>query len=239
MTRATSPTTTTPPIPGLRLIYEFLTPPEEHHIQHHIYSEPPSPWVTLSHRRLLWYGTPASTDVAPPHKYRQIHPLPSCISSIAQRLHAQGHQTHRANHVLVNEYRPGQGIMPHEDGPAYEPEAAIVSLLSAIDLDWYDKRIESRHRPVYSAYLLPRSLLLISGAAYTDYLHGIAECDVNRNGEPRQLRLSLTLRHAKSVQEEGGEEAGPYVAPDARRHDRLAAVHAFERITGRKLGALR
>jgi alkylated DNA repair protein alkB family protein 6 len=32
------------------------------------------------------------------------------------------------NHILVNEYLPGQGIMPHQDGPLYHPVVAILSL---------------------------------------------------------------------------------------------------------------
>lgn len=32
------------------------------------------------------------------------------------------------NHVLVNEYRPGEGIMSHQDGPLYAPAVAILSL---------------------------------------------------------------------------------------------------------------
>lgn len=32
----------------------------------------------------------------------------------------------RPNHVLVNAYQPGQGIMPHEDGPLYHPAVAIL-----------------------------------------------------------------------------------------------------------------
>lgn len=28
--------------------------------------------------------------------------------------------SHPPNHVLINEYQPGEGIMPHTDGPAYE-----------------------------------------------------------------------------------------------------------------------
>ncbi|KAL6009624.1 hypothetical protein ACLOJK_000052 [Asimina triloba] len=32
------------------------------------------------------------------------------------------------NHVLINEYLPDQGIMPHQDGPAYFPVVAILSL---------------------------------------------------------------------------------------------------------------
>ena len=31
------------------------------------------------------------------------------------------------NHVLVNEYLPGQGIMPHTDGPLFHPTIATVS----------------------------------------------------------------------------------------------------------------
>lgn len=44
-----------------------------------------------------------------------------------------------ANHVLVNEYEPGQGIMPHQDGPAYWPVVATVSLAAPIILDIYGK----------------------------------------------------------------------------------------------------
>lgn len=50
---------------------------------------------------------------------------------------------HRApNHVLVNEYRPGEGIMSHEDGPAYYPMVATVSLGAPIVLDVFEKSEE-------------------------------------------------------------------------------------------------
>ena len=32
------------------------------------------------------------------------------------------------NHVLINAYPPGSGILPHTDGPAYEPQTATLSL---------------------------------------------------------------------------------------------------------------
>ena len=32
------------------------------------------------------------------------------------------------NHVLLNAYLPGQGILPHQDGPLYHPGVCIVSL---------------------------------------------------------------------------------------------------------------
>lgn len=43
------------------------------------------------------------------------------------------------NHVLVNEYLPGQGIMPHEDGAAYRPVVATVSLGSAAVVEFWPK----------------------------------------------------------------------------------------------------
>ena len=47
---------------------------------------------------------------------------------------------HRApNHCLVNEYTPGQGIMPHEDGGAYYPVVCTITLGSHGVLDLYPK----------------------------------------------------------------------------------------------------
>eukprot|EP00887_Chlorella_sp_A99_P000057 scaffold16.g57.t1 len=45
-----------------------------------------------------------------------------------------------ANHVLVNSYQPGDGIMPHEDGPLYYPAVAILSLGAPAVLRFARKR---------------------------------------------------------------------------------------------------
>lgn len=105
------------------------------------------------------------------------------------------------NHVLVNEYRPGQGIMPHEDGAAYHPLVATVSLGAPIVLDLYEKSSQDDERrqdedgreedrnidedtadtpahtrePQFRILQERRSLLITRGKLYTDYLHGIAE----------------------------------------------------------------
>ncbi|KXJ18223.1 Alpha-ketoglutarate-dependent dioxygenase alkB-like 6 [Exaiptasia diaphana] len=41
------------------------------------------------------------------------------------------------NHVLVNEYEPGQGIMPHEDGPLFYPVVSTINLGSHTVLNFY------------------------------------------------------------------------------------------------------
>ncbi len=86
---------------------------------------------------------------------------------------------HGINHCLINEYLPGQGIMPHEDGAAYHPVVATISLGGSIVLDVTEKSPESpssdKERKAWRILQEPRSLLITTGTAYTDTLHGIAE----------------------------------------------------------------
>ena len=76
--------------------------------------------------------------------------------------------------------------MPHEDGGAYFPTVATVSLGGAVVLDLYEKG-RNRHgdddddgdggRPSPRFRILQerRSLLVTTGKLYTDFLHGIAD----------------------------------------------------------------
>jgi len=59
----------------------------------------------------------------------------ACQCEKINRLGVFGEQG--ANHVLVNEYLPGQGIMPHTDGPLYRPMVAIISLASHTVMNFY------------------------------------------------------------------------------------------------------
>jgi len=81
------------------------------------------------------------------------------------------------NHVLVNHYQPGEGIMPHTDGPAYEPLAASLSLCSAVTFNfWCDHAHSTSGRPpALSVLLPPRSLLIFQEEAYTSHLHSVAD----------------------------------------------------------------
>lgn len=80
--------------------------------------------------------------------------------------------------------------MPHEDGAAYHPIVATVSLAAPIVLDIYEKRADEQQAtsmtsmssedvaagaPRYRILQEPRSLLITTGSLYTDYLHGITE----------------------------------------------------------------
>lgn len=67
--------------------------------------------------------------------------LPPWLRALTTRIDALGlyPEGNEANHVLINEYGPGQGIMPHEDGPLYFPTIATVTLGSHAVLNFYDK----------------------------------------------------------------------------------------------------
>jgi alkylated DNA repair protein alkB family protein 6 len=46
------------------------------------------------------------------------------------------------NQCLLNEYQPGQGILPRTDGPCYASRTATISLASSAVLD-FTKRLSS------------------------------------------------------------------------------------------------
>lgn len=87
------------------------------------------------------------------------------------------------NHVLINEYLSGQGIMPHKDGPAYFPMVCTISLGTALCLDLYETRSDGTRDTQAFAKILqePRSLLITTDLLYTDYMHGITEQIEDKN----------------------------------------------------------
>lgn len=136
------------------------------------------------------------------------------------------HQT--PNHVLINEYEPGQGIFPHEDGGAYYPVVATISLGSSIVFDITAKKSDKgdggEDAPKWRVLQEPRSLLITTGSLYADYLHGIAETDVDQDlnrdsicnwdqlgnteglesgSKKRETRVSLTIRDVVKVKSLG------------------------------------
>uniref|UniRef100_A0ABM5ERK5 Alpha-ketoglutarate-dependent dioxygenase alkB homolog 6 isoform X2 n=1 Tax=Pogona vitticeps TaxID=103695 RepID=A0ABM5ERK5_9SAUR len=97
-----------------------------------VYGAPKPKWTQLSGRRLQnWGGLPHPKGMVP-------EILPPWLRAYADRVSSLGvFGGRRANHVLVNEYCPGEGILPHEDGPLYFPTVTTISLGSHTLLDFY------------------------------------------------------------------------------------------------------
>jgi len=170
----------------------YISEAEEKELLRRIDASPIPKWTTLSNRRLQnWGGFPHPKGMI-------AEPLPDWLQPYCARISDMGvfdadGVERRANHVLVNEYLSGQGILPHEDGPLYFPTVTTISLGSHTMLDFYRKadgdnvdegaNVDACHeggtaleRPyLTSVYVEPRSLLIVQDAAYTNCLHGIKE----------------------------------------------------------------
>lgn len=159
-----------------------------------VYQIPANRWITLSHRRLQAIPTKLTAT-----NTLLASPLPTWLSEpVIARFNDLGifqEAPHNVNHCLINEYLPGQGIMPHEDGGAYHPVVATVSLCGSLVLDVThktrkngpngDSSSEQDGPKSWRILQEPRSLLVTTSAAYSDTLHGIANVteDVDLNEE--------------------------------------------------------
>lgn len=122
----------------------------------------------------------------------------------------------KCNHVLVNEYLPGQGIMPHLDGSLFYPTITTISVGSHTIIKFLEPSLDEINvslQPVFSFLLEPRSLLILQDKLFDYYLHGIEELTedlindsivnldmCSSNYKPgsvvaRDTRISLTIRH--------------------------------------------
>ncbi|XP_074559818.1 alkylated DNA repair protein ALKBH6 homolog [Curcuma longa] len=178
-------------LPTIIYIPDFIHQSEQSQLLDDIYEAPASRWKSLKNRRLQnWGGVVHEKGLLP-------QPLPSWLTKITQRIcQKTGLFPSAINHVLINEYLPNQGIMPHQDGPAYFPVVAILSLESPITIEFTPHprskdrdlsvsetvigqqdgpSINSDERDSFSILLMPCSLLIFKDHAYTDYLHGIQD----------------------------------------------------------------
>ncbi|BGP27369.1 oxoglutarate/iron-dependent oxygenase [Rhodotorula toruloides] len=174
-------------------------------------------WKELNGRRsMYWGGTvlPNSHSLIPaPFPPFMDGQWPDVLNRIAEtgvfdELKAEGAdrkgegKERGANHCLVNEYLPSQGILPHTDGPAYQPLTATLSLSSHTILSlrsppsWLSsprpsttsasqKASDAKEVEKVDVFLPPRSLVLLSGTLYQEWLHGIQPLEVSL---PESLR---------------------------------------------------
>ena len=105
--------------------------------------------------------------------------------------------------------------MPHEDGDAYFPVVATVSLGGSLVLDVTEKRKVDgdagdegpNELKRWRILQEPRSLLLTTGSAYTDTLHGIAEITEDANLGPETVANWSLLGDQEAIEANGGRNA--------------------------------
>jgi alkylated DNA repair protein alkB homolog 6 len=147
---------------SLWLIPDYISEElESNLLEYGVYS---SPFTLLRNRRVQLYGGHVT-----PEGLTDRRPLPRFVEIFAQRLFDERVFPLKPNHVLINEYKPGEGIMAHADGPAYFPLVSNLSLGSDSVIQFYSRAGE----PALALFLPKRSLLLFAGQWYEDMLHSI------------------------------------------------------------------
>lgn len=188
-----------------------------------INSAPKSCWTSLKRRKLqCWGGRADENDL---NKFN-IEPLPLWGEQICKKLVIDSNifksNYNEPNHILINEYNLGQGIMAHKDGPLYFGRVVIISLISTLCINFYNKpplknnNIESP--AIYQIILEPQSCLIFENDLYKNMFHTIHECQydiIDKNVGNLELikdehsktlkigdklyrkdkRISLTIRH--------------------------------------------
>ena len=126
-------------------IPDWFSLEEEAAMLEQVHAVPPSRWAQLRARRLQqWGGDPAAPTS---------EPLPPWLQSLVQSLaDARLSVDPAPDHVLINEYLPGQGIMPHRDGPNYAPYVITASLGSDA-LPRRPRRAALLRRPLHPRHL--------------------------------------------------------------------------------------
>ncbi|XP_047258954.1 alpha-ketoglutarate-dependent dioxygenase alkB homolog 6 isoform X2 [Capsicum annuum] len=214
-------------VPTVFYIPDFITDSQHDQLLNTIYDAPISKWKSLKNRRLQnWVALccyPMAGGVV--HEKGLIaQDLPPWLTRITRRINEKsGLFPSSINHVLINEYLPNQGIMPHQDGPAYYPVVAILSLGSPVVIDFtphpnlsirvgtrensVDDEISDQEAAVrnsceqldnfhpFSIILMPRSLLIFKDMVYSDYLHGIKDSEVQGCNKDRKTGQTIGIGH--------------------------------------------
>ncbi|KAI5887992.1 uncharacterized protein SCHCODRAFT_02515323 [Schizophyllum commune H4-8] len=197
---AVPPNASFPEGTGVYYIPNFVTVHEEEYLIRKIQESPTQSWKQLKNRRqALFY----IKDITPKNVLlaRELPAFVTSYPDVISRLKAteafESSPHGQPNHIIMNEYCPGQGIMPHEDGPAYHPVVATISLGGHAVFHYFryapegegdaedaigakessttnhGRRIDPK--PVLTVLLEPRSVVITTGTLYKTHLHGIRD----------------------------------------------------------------
>ena len=179
-------------IDGLQYIEDYITEAQHDWVSARIDEHP---WLDDLKRRVQHYGFKYNYKARKVDMDMHIGELPEWLNRLSEKLYEDGYMPEVADQVIVNEYLPGQGIASHIDcEPCFKDTIASLSLGSGCVMNFTNKFDKTKKIPVW---LEPRSLVVLSGEARDEWLHGIParksdEWDEQKHD--RQRRVSLTFR---------------------------------------------
>ena len=187
------------------VVYEPLLPHEE--CQNLLADINKRSWMNDLKRRVQHYGWKYDYTSRSLSEDMRIGALPDFLSNVAMTLRERGWFDLAPDQVIVNEYRPGQGIAPHVDRDCFGPTVATLSLGDAWPMEFAPANRDraraaqaNRARERIELVLEVGSILVLRGAARSSWTHGIAPRHADGRGgsrRPRGTRVSVTFRTVK------------------------------------------
>ena len=164
-------------------------------------------WMNDLRRRVQHYGWKYDYTSRSLSEDMRIGALPDFLGDVATRLRERGWFDLAPDQVIVNEYRPGQGIAPHVDRDCFGPTVATLSLGDAWPMEFAPANRDlprasqaDATREKIELVLDVGSVLVLRGAARSSWTHGIAPRHADGRGpsrRPRRTRVSVTFRTVK------------------------------------------
>lgn len=141
-------------------------------------------WQDSLKRKVQHYGFPYNYQTR--KLDTEFIPIPTILLELATEL-----KIDEPKNIIINRYLPGEGIASHIDSYLFGDCISCLSLNSGIQIDFSNRNKDT------SLYLLPRSLLTMSGDARREWKHGIVgrkSDHVNGKKILRRERISITFR---------------------------------------------
>ena len=152
-------------------------------------------WLSDLKRRVQHYGFKYDYKARQVNLDMRIDHLPEWLQTLGRKLKEEGYMPTEPDQVIVNEYKPGQGIANHIDcEPCFEGTIVSLSLISACVMDFTNKSDTTKKIPVW---LAPRSIIVLKDEARFEWFHGIAPRRSDKwagQKYERKRRISLTFR---------------------------------------------
>ncbi|MGM9478041.1 alpha-ketoglutarate-dependent dioxygenase AlkB [Pedobacter sp. GSP4] len=178
-------------VPGLTYIPDFISQQEENELLLNINQ---NEWLTDLKRRVQHFGWKYDYRARNIDYSMYLGQLPVWASNIAARLYDRKLTTDLADQVIINEYKPGQGIANHVDcEPCFGNSIVSLSLGSACIMNLIN--LESKEK--IELVLEPRSAVVIKDESRYKWSHGIPSRladTINNQYIKRTVRLSMTFR---------------------------------------------
>lgn len=152
-------------------------------------------WLGDLKRRVQHYGYKYDYRARFIDYSMKIGDIPNWIAPLAEKLKEEKYMAKVPDQLIINEYKPGQGIANHVDcEPCFDDTIISLSLGSACVMNFINKYTKEK----INVLLEPRSLVILKEDARYKWTHGIAgkKTDTfNEEKYERQTRISLTFRN--------------------------------------------